>query len=85
MVTLGAFGRHEGLVTYTQGAVKEATRHIVGTQFRNLATIGGSVSGRFGFSDIWTLLLALDADVELYKGGRISCLILARRGREKTS
>ena len=35
MVTLGAFGSHEGLLTYTKGAVKEATRHIVGTQFRN--------------------------------------------------
>lgn len=83
MVTLGAFGSHEGLVTYTQGAVKEATRHIVGTQFRNLATIGGSVSGRFGFSDIWTLLLALDADVELYKGGRISLSDFGQKGPGK--
>ena len=70
-------------MTYTQGAVKEATRHIVGTQFRNLATIGGSVSGRFGFSDIWTLLLALDADVELYKGGRISLFDFGKKGPGK--
>lgn len=83
MVTLGAFGSHEGLLTYTKGAVKEATRHIVGTQFRNLATIGGSISGRFGFSDIWTLLLALDADVELCKGGRVPLSDFGKTGPGK--
>ena len=30
-----------------------------------------SVYGRFGFSDVLTLLLALDCDVELYKAGRM--------------
>ncbi len=34
---------------------------IVGVQFRNLATVGGSVYARFGFSDVTTALLALDA------------------------
>lgn len=52
----------------TYGAVSECLKHIVGVQFRNLATVGGSVYGRFGFSDIITLLLALDAEVELYAG-----------------
>ena len=33
--------------------------------------MGGSVYGRFGFSDVLTLLLALDCDVELYKAGRM--------------
>ena len=45
------------------------TRHIVGVQFRNCATLGGSVAARFGFSDIVTALLALDCQVELVKGG----------------
>lgn len=45
--------------------MKESLRHIVGVQFRNLATVGGSLWGRFGFSDVLTLLLALDAQVEL--------------------
>ena len=31
---------------------KDAFTHIVGVQFRNCATIGGSVFSRFGFSDI---------------------------------
>ena len=58
MVTLGQLEGHDGLAAFTQGAMKEAVRHIVGTQFRNMATVGGSISGRFGFSDIWTLFLA---------------------------
>ena len=47
----------------------KALQPIVGVQFRNLATAGGSIWGRFGFSDVLTLFLALDAKVELYKGG----------------
>ena len=47
----------------------EAVKRIVGVQFRNLATVGGSIFGRFGFSDVVTVCLALDAEVELYRGG----------------
>ena len=36
-----------------------------------LATVGGSVFGRFGFSDVICALLALDAEVELAEAGRI--------------
>ncbi len=54
-----------------RGAVREAVRHIVGVQFRNCATVGGSIYGRFGFSDVLTLFLALDCEVELYRAGRM--------------
>ena len=63
---------HEGLNAYTNGAVKEAVKDIVGVQFRNMATVGGSIWGRFGFSDVLTVFLAMDTYVELYKGGVIS-------------
>ena len=69
MTSLRALETHAGLNEYTDGAVREALRRIVGVQFRATATIGGSVYGRFGFSDVLTLLLALNASVELYKGG----------------
>jgi CO/xanthine dehydrogenase FAD-binding subunit len=46
-------------------------KYIVGVQFRNSATIGGSIFARYGFSDILTCFLALDTYVELYKGGVI--------------
>lgn len=63
---------HAGLNAYTDNAIKEAARHIVGTQFRNMATVGGSIFGRFGFSDIITVFMGLDTYVELYKGGIVS-------------
>ena len=37
MVTLRQIELHEGLNTWSQGAVKESVTHIVGVQFRNLA------------------------------------------------
>ena len=49
----------------------DSVSHIVGVQFRNSATIGGSVFSRFSFSDILTALLALDTRVHLYRGGTL--------------
>lgn len=69
MTSLRALETCEALNSYTCGAVKRAFENIVGVQFRNLATIGGSLWGRFGFSDVLTLLMSLDCCVELYKGG----------------
>lgn len=72
MVTLRQLELHEGLAQFTRGALRESVRSIVGVQFRNLATVGGSIFGRFGFSDVLTCFLALDTYVELYKGGIVS-------------
>ena len=52
--------------------IAESVRHIVGVQFRGCATIGGSIWGRFGFSDPLTLFLALGAEVVLHKGGTVA-------------
>lgn len=71
MATLRQLEEHPGLAAYSNGAVKEAMRHIVGVQFRNLATVGGSVYGRFGFSDVISVLMVMDCYVEMYKGGMI--------------
>ena len=79
MVTLRQLEEHPGLAAYTRGAVKEALRHIVGVQLRNLATVGGSIYSRFGFSDVLTLFMAMDCSVELYKGGIISLQEYAER------
>lgn len=69
MVTLRKLEQHTGLNVYTQNAVEKAVQSIVGVQFRNMATVGGSIFGRFGFSDVLTVFLAFDTYVELYKGG----------------
>lgn len=62
---------HAGLDAYTHGAMRESLRHIVGVQFRNCATVGGSIYGRYGFSDVLTMFLAMDTWVELYDKGVI--------------
>lgn len=51
---------------------KDAVCQIVGVQFRNLATIGGSVYGAYNFSDIIPVLLVLDANLDFYKSGIVS-------------
>ena len=79
MVTLRQLEEHPGLAAYTHGAVREALRHIVGVQLRNLATVGGSIYSRFGFSDVLTLFLATDCSVELYKGGIVPLQEYAER------
>lgn len=79
MVTLRQLEMHKGLNALTCGAVAKAVRDIVGVQFRNLATIGGSVYSRFGFSDVLTVLMALDCDVEMYKGGVVPIADFAKR------
>ena len=71
MCTLRQLETNESLNSYFNGIIKKSLVHIVGVQFRNCATIGGSLYSRFGFSDILTSLLALDTYVELYKGGTI--------------
>ena len=60
---------HIGLDSYSCGSVKEALHSIVGVQFRNLATVGGSIFGRYGFSDVISVFMSMDSYVELYKGG----------------
>ena len=69
MATLRDIEMHASLNAYCAGAVAKAVKDIVGVQFRNMATVGGSIWGRFGFSDVLTIFLALDSYVELYKGG----------------
>ena len=71
------------LNTYAQNAFRTALSPIVGVQFRNTATVGGSVFGRFGFSDVLTLLSSLGASVSLYHAGTVSVRDFAENGAEK--
>lgn len=71
MVTLGQLASHEAFSRETRGIFADAVRDVVGAQFRNLATVGGSVWAKMGFSDVVTALIVLDADVELAGAGRM--------------
>lgn len=70
-VTLREVEVDERLNRATGNVLNAALRDIVGVQFRQLATVGGSVFGRFGFSDVICALLALDTEVELVDAGRV--------------
>ena len=72
MTPLHAIETHKALNEYTGGAVRESVRHIVGVQFRNCATVGGSIFPKLGFSDVLTAFLACDTQVILYKKGEVS-------------
>jgi len=72
MVTLRQLEQHPGLTAYTHNAVAHAVKDIVGVQFRNTATVGGSIFGRYGFSDVLTVFLALDTTVVCHHAGEIS-------------
>ena len=72
MATLRDLEMHPSLNAYTNNAVRNAVKDIVGVQFRNMATVGGSIWSRFGFSDVLTVFLSMDTYVELYKGGLIT-------------
>ena len=69
MCSLRQLETHEGLNRYFGGIFRECTKGIVGVQFRNGATVGGSVFGRYGFSDILTCMMMLD--VQVVRGGKI--------------
>jgi len=79
MSTLRQIETHQGLNQYFGGIFRECTRHIVGVQMRNCATVGGSIYSRFGFSDILTCMMALDTYVELYHGGIMPLSEFAKR------
>lgn len=83
MVPLRALEQHPGLNELTRGAMARSVQPIVGVQFRNLATVGGSLYGRFGFSDLLTLFLVLDAVVELHHGGAVPLAEYAARPYER--
>lgn len=71
------------LAQYFAGILPKAVSNIIGVQFRNVVTVGASVFSRYGFSDLITALLALDTEVELYKGGRMPLAEFLLRKYEK--
>lgn len=54
------------------GILSRCVEPIIGVQFRNSVTVGGSVYSRFGFSDFLTPLMVLDTCVVLYKDGPVA-------------
>jgi CO/xanthine dehydrogenase FAD-binding subunit len=51
------------------GLIPRTVRNVGGVQLRNMVTVGGTVYGRYGFSELLTGLMALDVQVVLHKNG----------------
>ena len=79
--TLRQIETHQSLNEYTKGAISDAVKGIVGVQFRNTATVGGSIVCRSGFSDVITAFLALDATLHFYNEGDIRLCDYLKRER----
>lgn len=76
MATLRQIETHPALPR----ALVESTRQVAGVAVRNLATIGGSVMGRYPFSDINTALVALNATLHFHRTGALSIHQFMREG-----
>lgn len=68
------------LQKYFAGVLPKAVSTIGGIQLRNIVTIGATVYSRYGFSDLLTALMVLDADVLLYQKGKISLKKFMKEG-----
>ena len=52
--------------SFSGGVISYALSQIMGPNFRNLATVGGSIYGKYGFSDLITVLLGFDVTLQFY-------------------
>lgn len=72
MVSLRDFENSPIISKLFSGATAFGVREVVGPAFRNSATIGGSIYGRYPFSDVIASLLPLDVKVKLYPEQELS-------------
>lgn len=83
MCTLRQIEQSEAIRSLCGDGIARSVENIVGVQFRNQATVGGSIFGRYGFSDVLTAFLALDTFVELYGAGIIRLSDFVNRKSDK--
>ena len=79
MVTIQALAGHPGVPK----AVASAAGLFSSRNVRNMATVGGTATGRFFVSDLLPVLLAYQADVEFFQEGKASSLPLAQWLQER--
>jgi len=83
-VTLREVEKNKAIANLFNGIVNNGVNGIMGVALRNLVTVGGSVVGKYSFSDFITPLLAMNTEVVLYKAGKMSLEdFLKLRSKEK--
>jgi len=53
------------------GIIAKASQSIMGITVKNIATIGGTIAGKYSFSDLLTALLAIDVTLVFHHKGRM--------------
>lgn len=71
MTTLRSLEKSELVRSFANGILSQASKRVMGISIKNIATIGGSVMGKFGFSDLLTPLLVLNAKLFFHNQGII--------------
>ena len=66
MVTEREFENSPIVKALFNDSIAFAVREVMGVNFRNIATIGGSIMGRYPFSDVISGLLPYDVSLEFY-------------------
>ncbi|MGM0436159.1 MAG: FAD binding domain-containing protein [Bacillota bacterium] len=69
MTTLATMEQHFLFDTLYSGMLKHAIHQVMGEALRNIVTIGGTIMGKYPFSDILTPLITMDCELEFYKEG----------------
>ena len=72
MVTQREFENSPVVKALFNDAIAFSTREVMGVNFRNLATVGGSIMGRYPFSDVICGLLPYDVSLEFYPEQKMS-------------
>jgi len=82
--TLRELERNEVLASFFSGIINKGISGIMGVALRNLVTVGGSIAGKYSFSDFITPLLAINTEVVMYKAGKMTLEdFLKYRSKEK--
>ncbi|KLO24555.1 MULTISPECIES: FAD binding domain-containing protein [unclassified Marinitoga] len=68
---LGEVERSKIIKEVFEGKLIHVLQSIWSVQLRNIATIGGTIFPKLGFSDLITALLVLNTDVVLFNNGRM--------------
>ncbi len=71
MTTLRQLETHAGVRALYKGMLSTSISQIMGVGLRNLVTIGGSIIGKYGFSDVLPALLAMETSLVFHSQGEI--------------
>lgn len=72
MTTLRQLETSKILNSAFENIFSKSLENIVGVQLRNIATIGGTVFAKYGFSDLITALMVLETSLVFHKKGEMA-------------